>query len=332
MRLLRRAVTVPLVTVLMLGVLLYSVPAMALAVVADLVLRSSRPSRTVAAVVAYAAMELYALAKLLGGGQDGDRFTRDLVGKIYTISRRILDVEVLLDTGSVEPGEVPRDEPVIVFSRHCGPGDSLLIAWLLTFHYRLRTRIVLKGLLRCEPVLDLAGDLGCLCFLSRGGKRARAQVRELAASLAGGDALLLFPEGGNFSWARWHEAISRLRSSGRLREARRAWRQSYTLPPRTGGAAAAMAGAPHASVLVLTHSGFSADGRARPWWRLPVHRRLVVHVSLIPTEELPPREDLGPWLRDVWTEVDAWVAEHIEEGSPTRVLPHAHDEPQGSYL
>lgn len=58
MRLLRRAVTVPLVTVLMLGVLLYSVPAMALAVVADLVLRSSRPSRTVAAVVAYAAMEL----------------------------------------------------------------------------------------------------------------------------------------------------------------------------------------------------------------------------------------------------------------------------------
>ncbi|PJK22041.1 1-acyl-sn-glycerol-3-phosphate acyltransferase [Mycolicibacterium goodii] len=329
---LRRAVTVPLVTVLMVGVLLYGVPLLALAVAADLVLRSTRPSRTVAAVVAFAAMELYALAKLLRGGLDGDRFTRELVGKIYTASRRILDVEVLLDTGSTDPDEVPRADPVIVLSRHCGPGDSLLVAWLLTFHYRLRTRIVLKGLLRCEPVLDLAGDLGCLCFLDRGGKRARAQIRELAASLEGGDALLLFPEGGNFTWARWHEAIRRRRSSGRLREARRAWRQSYTLPPRTGGAAAAMAGAPRANVLVLTHSGFSADGRARPWWRLPVHRRLVVHVSLVRAEELPPRAELGAWLQDVWSKVDAWVADHIAEGTPTRVLPHAHNEPQGSYL
>lgn len=329
---LRRAVTVPLVTVLMVGVLLYGLPLLALAVAADLVLRSTRPSRTVAAVVAYAATELQALAKLVRGGVDGDRFTRDLVGKVYTAARRILDVEVLLDTGSTDPGEIPRDDPVIVLSRHCGPGDSLLIALLLTFHYRLRTRIVLKGILWCEPVLDLAGDLGCLCFLDRGSKRARAQIQELAASLAGGDALLLFPEGGNFTWARWHDAISRLRSSGRLREARRAWRQSYTLPPRTGGAAAAMAGAPQANVLVLTHSGFSADGRARPWWRLPVHRRLVVHVSLVPADELPAGEDLGPWLQDVWSKVDAWVAEHIEEGSPSSLPSHAHDEPQGSYL
>ncbi|AKS32465.1 lysophospholipid acyltransferase family protein [Mycolicibacterium goodii] len=336
MTLLRRAVTVPVVTVLMLCVLLYAPPLMALAVVADLVLRSSRPTRTVAAVVAYAALELRALARLLRGDQDGDRFMRDFVGMIYTVARRVLDVEVLLDTDAIEPDAVPRGEPVLVLSRHCGPGDSLLVTWLLTFHYRLRTRIVLKGLLRCEPVLDLAGDLGhpdgSLCFLSRRGKRARAQIRELAASLGAGDALLLFPEGGNFTWARWREAIGRLRASGRLREARRAWRQSYTLPPRTGGAAAALAGAPQANVLVVTHSGFSADGRARPWWRLPVHRRLVVHVTLVSAAELPPREELGAWLRDVWSAVDAWVAEHIKSAAVTPVPSHAHKAPQESYL
>ena len=70
----------------------------------------------------------------------------------------------------------------------------MLVAWLLTVEYRLRVRIVLKAVLRYEPVLDFAGELGCLCFLARGG-RARHQIHDLAASLAGGQALLLFPEG-----------------------------------------------------------------------------------------------------------------------------------------
>jgi 1-acyl-sn-glycerol-3-phosphate acyltransferase len=157
--------------------------------------------------------------------------------------------------------------------------------------------------------------------LSQRGDRAVAQIRDLARSLAGGDALLLFPEGGNFTWARWQDAISRLRSSGRLREARRAWRQSHTLPPRTGGAAAAMAGAPHANVLVVSHTGFCADGRARPWWRLPVHRQLIVHVSLVPDNRLPDQEDLATWLQRTWSEVDAWVVSHTE-----------HTEPQKPYL
>jgi 1-acyl-sn-glycerol-3-phosphate acyltransferase len=321
MTLLRRAVTVPLVTVLMLCVLAYGFPLLAFAVVADLVLRSSRPSRTIAIVIAYAAMELHALAKLLHGGQDGDQFMREFLGMAYAAGRRILDVEVLLDTASVNPGQIPGDEPVIVLSRHCGPGDSVLVAWLLTHHYGLRLRIVLKALLRCEPALDLAGDLDCLCFLSQRGERARAQIRDLAASLVGGQAMLLFPEGGNFSWTRWRNAIVQLRSSGRLREAKHAWRQSHTLPPRAGGAAAAMAGAPRANVLVLTHSGFCADGRARPWWRLPIHRQLVVHAYLVPAGQLPSPDQLSSWLQNTWSQVDAWVARHTDDVNPTPVNP-----------
>jgi 1-acyl-sn-glycerol-3-phosphate acyltransferase len=311
MTLLRRAVTVPLATVVMLGILAVWPVLLVIGGVAGLMARSSLPIRTLGVVMAYALLELRALWTLLRGGQDCDEFMRDLLERAYTAVRRTLHVEVRLDTGSPSPEEIPRDEPVIVLSRHCGPGDTVLVAWLLAIHYRLQLRIVLKAILRCEPVFDLAGDLGCLCFLRHRSSRARKQIHDLAASLGGGQALLLFPEGGNFSWARWRAAVNKLRSSGRIREARRAWRQSHTLPPRTGGTAAALSGAPRASVVVLSHTGFTPDGRARAWWRLPMNRRLLVRTVVVPAAELPPHDQLSPWLERTWSEVDAWVAGHV---------------------
>jgi 1-acyl-sn-glycerol-3-phosphate acyltransferase len=312
-KLLRRALTVPLVTVLMIGVLVLWPLLLVVGGVAGLAARSSLPIRSLGVVMAYAVLELRALWKLLRGGQDCDEFMRDVLERAHTVARRTLNIDVLLDEGSPTPEQIPRTEPTIVLARHCGPGDTLLIAWLLNVHYGLQLRIVVKALLRCEPVLDFAGDLGCLCFLHHRSKRARKQIRDLTAGLTGGQALLLFPEGGNFTWARWRAAIIRLRSSGRLREARRAWRQSHTLPPRTGGTAAALAGARSADVLVLTHTGFQPDGRARAWWRLPMNRRLLVRTVLVPAAELPPPDQLGPWLDRTWSLVDTWVAEHADQ-------------------
>jgi len=308
--LLRRAITVPLVTVLMVGILVVWPLLLVIGGVAGLIGRSSLPVRTLGVVMAYALLELRALWQLLSGGQNCDQFMRDLLERGYTVGRRTLNIGVLLDGASPTPEQIPREEPMIVLSRHCGPGDTLLVAWLLGIHYRLQLRIVLKALLRCEPVLDLAGDLGCLCFLRHRHKHAGKQIHDLAASLGSGQALLLFPEGGNFTWRRWRTAVIRLRSSGRLREARRAWRQSHTLPPRTGGTAAALSGAPSARVLVLTHTGFSPDGRARAWWRLPMNRRLLVRAALVPAAQLPPPDQLGPWLQQTWSIIDAWVADH----------------------
>jgi 1-acyl-sn-glycerol-3-phosphate acyltransferase len=313
MTLLRRAVTVPLMTVLMIGVLIVWPLLLAIGGVAGLMARSSLPVRSLGVVMAYALLELLALWKLLRGGHDCDQFMREVLERVHTVGRRTLNVGVLLDEASPTPEQIPREAPVIVLSRHCGPGDSLLVAWLLSIHYRLQLRIVLKAILRCEPVLDLAGDLGCLCFLHHRSKHARKQIHDLAASLEGGQALLLFPEGGNFTWARWRSAVVRLRSSGRLREARRAWRQSHTLPPRTGGTAAAMSGAPSANVLVLTHTGFSPDGRARAWWRLPMNRRLLVRTVLIPADQLPAPDQLSDWLERTWSQIDAWVASKADQ-------------------
>jgi 1-acyl-sn-glycerol-3-phosphate acyltransferase len=308
----RRLATVPLATAISVWLLVASPLLLAASALAAIAARSTRPARTVGLVMAYAFIELRTLGKLALGDVDGDRLVKDFLTAAYAAARKLLDVEVVLDPSSASPESIPRDEAVIVLSRHCGPGDSVLVAWLLTFTYRLQVRIVLKAVLRYEPVLDFAGQRGCLYFLDRG-DHARRQIRDLAESLIGGQALLIFPEGANFTLPRWHAAIAELRKTGQIRAAGRALRRSYTLPPRAGGAAAAVSGAPDANVLVLTHNGFRPDGRARPWWQLPVHRQLLVRTTLVPAAQLPEPDHLKPWLERTWTQVDAWVGAHTDE-------------------
>jgi 1-acyl-sn-glycerol-3-phosphate acyltransferase len=308
----RRLVTVPLATAISACLLVVSPLLLVASALAAIAARSTRPARTVGLMMAYAVIELRTLVKVARGDVDGDRLMKDFLMAAYVAARKLLDVEVVLDPSSASPGSIPRDEAVIVLSRHCGPGDSVLIAWFLTFTYRLQVRIVLKAVLRYEPALDFASQRGCLYFLDRG-DRARQQIHDLAESLVGGQALLIFPEGANFTLPRWHAAIAELRKTGRVRAAGRALRRSYTLPPRAGGAAAAVSGAPEANVLVLTHNGFCPDGRARPWWQLPVHRQLLIRTTLVPAAQLPEPDRLGPWLERTWTQVDAWVAAHTDD-------------------
>jgi len=308
----RRLLTVPVATALSVCVLVFSPLLLAGSALVAVATRSTRPARTVGLVMAYAFIELRTLLKLAVGSVDGDRLVKDFLTAAYAAVRKLLDVEVVLDPSSASPESIPRDEAVIVLSRHCGPGDTVLVAWLLVFTYRLRVRVVLKAVLRYEPVLDFAGQRGCLCFLARG-DRARRQIHYLAASLGCGQALLIFPEGANFTLPRWHAAIAELRKTGRIRAAGRALRRSYTLPPRAGGATAAVSGAPNANVLVLTHNGFCPDGRARPWWQLPVDRQLLVRTTLVPATQLPEPDQLSPWLERTWTKVDAWVASHTDD-------------------
>jgi 1-acyl-sn-glycerol-3-phosphate acyltransferase len=310
---LRRAVTVPLVAVVEILLLAVSPVAVLIAAVVGMATGSTRPVRSVALVAAYAAMELSLLPRVLRTDQDWDEFLREVAGKAYTILRTVLDVRVELEDGSATPEQAATGNPLIVLARHCGPGDSLFIAWLLAVYYRLRLGVVLKSALRWEPVVDLAGDHLPLCFVRRHENGARHRVGELAAGMSAGDALLLFPEGGNFSWPRWRHAIASLAASGALGPARRARLRTHTLPPRRGGAGAALLGAPTADVLLLTHSGFAPDGRDRPWWQLPVHRTLLVRTTLVPAAGVPRGEEtLTAWLEATWAQVDSWVASHAQ--------------------
>jgi 1-acyl-sn-glycerol-3-phosphate acyltransferase len=173
-------------------------------------------------------------------------------------------------------------------------------------------------MLRLEPTLDLAGDRLPLCFVGSNRRRARGCIHTLAASMSTGDALLLFPEGGNFSRQRWRRAVAALCARSAYDEAQRARGRTYTLPPHLGGVQAALTGAPTADVLLLAHTGFARDGRERPWSQLPVHRSLVIRTVLAPATTVP-RESaaLSTWLDTAWSEVDAWVQRHVEHHGRT---------------
>lgn len=304
---LRRVTVLPVVLAVQVLLLCAAPGLLVVAALVGVVARSDRAVRSVLLVVAYAAIELWTVARIRRGPLDWDELTREVLSIAYTVVRAVLDVPVVLAEGSATPERlISTGRPIVVLARHCGPGDSLFIAWLLAVHYRRRPHIVLKSALRVDPVVDLAGDHLRLCFVR--GRGTRARIGQLAATMADGDALLLFPEGGNFSWPRWRRAILALRESGAARAARRALRRTHTLPPHHGGALAALVAAPTADCLVLAHAGFTADGRDRPWWRLPVHRPFLVHTRLIPAAEVPRTEERLPgWLDAIWSSVDSWV-------------------------
>jgi 1-acyl-sn-glycerol-3-phosphate acyltransferase len=310
-RLARRAVTLPLAVLVELGVVLSSPLTLAVGAVISMLTRSSRPIRSVALVVAFAAIELSTLPLIRRGVQDWDELVRSVLDRSYRAMQRTLGIAVILEDGSPTREDLSASKGLVVLARHCGPGDSLFIAWLLAVRYRLTLRIVLKEALRLDPILDLAGDHLPLCFVRPGGRRALNGIEELAGGLGASECLLLFPEGGNFSWQRWQAAIASLTKRGDHGRARQARRQTHTLPARPGGALAALSAAPGADVLLLAHSGLSDDGRARPWWQVPVRRDLVIRTVLIPAAAVPREDDAArAFLDHAWTQVDTWVEGH----------------------
>jgi 1-acyl-sn-glycerol-3-phosphate acyltransferase len=276
--------------------------------------RSSRPLRSVVLVVTFCGLEMATLARVARLARAGasaaewDAAVRSVVRAAERAMRRALGVRVVVEAGSATAADLASSPGVIVLSRHCGPGDSLLVAWLLVVHYGRSLRIVLRRLLRAEPVIDLAGDDLPFCFVTPGGRRGRDGVRSLATAMSGNDALLLFPEGGGFTRERWEGAVRRLDREGRYAEARRALSRRFTLPPRHGGALAALQAAPDADVLLLAHTGLGARGRDRPWWRVPVDQEFLVRAVRVSADEVP-RQDAaaGEWLDDAWARIDRWV-------------------------
>jgi hypothetical protein len=319
----RRALTVPAVVMVEVLLLITAPLLLVVAALASAGARSARPLRSTVLVLAYAAIELSALNRLRRGVDDPNVLLREVLIRAYRAVRRILDVRVALEAGSATREQLATCKGLVVLARHCGPGDSLFIAWLLVVHYQLRLRVVLKAVLRLEPTLDLAGDHLPLCFIGPNRRRARGRIHTVAASMSTGDALLLFPEGGNFSGPRWRHAVAALTARAGYDKARRARGRTYTLPPHLGGVLAALTGAPTADVLLLAHSGFARDGRDRPWWQLPVHRTLVIRTALAPSATIP-REPatLATWLDTAWSEVDTWVHRHVALPGTQRAPPH----------
>ncbi|HEX2903973.1 MAG TPA: 1-acyl-sn-glycerol-3-phosphate acyltransferase [Jatrophihabitans sp.] len=205
------------------------------------------------------------------------------------------------------------DGPLLMLARHAGPGDSFSLVHLLLTRYQRIPRVVLKQALQWDPGLDVVlTRLRCYFLPSKSGagEDRAAAVAAMVAEMGRGDALLLFPEGGNWTPRRHRRAIVRLRRSGRVEQARRAAAHTNVLPPRPGGTSAALAVRPDTDVVVVAHAGLDTLVNPRQIWQaLPLTRRpMRVRAWLHPAAEVPRDERaVQAWLDEQWAAVDQWV-------------------------
>jgi 1-acyl-sn-glycerol-3-phosphate acyltransferase len=233
--------------------------------------------------------------------------------------------------GRFEVTEADRRTPLLVFSRHAGPGDSLLLVHAL-LQQGFRPHIVLRDVLQWVTAVDIGLNRLPNLFLSRSDSPARAArgksgqpvaqgqrdgVARLAASLGQGDALVLFAEGRNFTVQRRLSSISRLEERGEHAAAELAREMRHVLMPRVGGASAAVAAARHAEVIFVAHTGLEDLSSFVDLWRgTPMDARIRVKLWRVASSDVPTDDEAaGAWLLGWWSRIDAWILEHAGRGA-----------------
>ena len=231
-------------------------------------------------------------------------------------ARRLFALRVVTDGESWSPlddGVPGSTNAMVVLSRHAGPGDSfLLVHTLMDRDHLRRPRIVLKDVLQLDPLIDVHLNRLPNHFVSAGpgaGERSEQAIADLARDLGEEDALLIFPEGANFTPQRRTRAIQRLRERGLRAAVRRAEAMRRVLPPRPGGVRAALTAAPHADVVLVAHTGLEHLSTVRDVWRgLPMDKTLHLRWWFVPAAEVPREEpELSDWLYRWWETIDAWI-------------------------
>lgn len=216
--------------------------------------------------------------------------------------------------------------PLVVASRHGGPGDSFILIHTLLNRARREPRIVLKYTLRWDPAIDVllsripAGFIKPSGFGSRrgGGRGVVEQIHDLATGLDPDDALVIFPEGGQFTAKRRASRIERLRSSGRDELAVRAESLRHVMPPQPGGVYAALSAAPDADMVFIGHTGLDRLVTIGDIWReLPMDKRITMRAWRVSRSEIPEEQEAqAEWLFGWFERIDAWIAGHSEASEP----------------
>ncbi len=233
---------------------------------------------------------------------------RSSLALLLAAARRLLGFQVEVQ----EPPDQDRiaGHPLLVLARHGGPGDSFALVEMLMSRYRRRPAIVLTERLRWDPGLDLLVGRLPSCFVRRGRKDAvTTRLTEMARDMDRDDAILLFPEGGNWTPGRHRRVIARLTGAGQRRAAADAASNPNVLPPRPAGVLACLAGRGDLNVAVVAHTGLEdLVGPVSIWRAVPVSEPMLVRWWYEPVKALPRsaarRRD---WLRLQWAIVDSWI-------------------------
>lgn len=328
---LRRPVTVIVWFVLSVLVLLLSPIILFAGTVAAAVLGRPQPRLLAQILVSYCARVLVVLLALgalwLGtgfgtrmAGQRSQRlhlrllawFVHEAAGRFTTL----LDVDVDPQPTPEAAAALAADRPLLFFSRHAGPGDTMLLVDLLISHYDRDPSVVFKQALIIEPCVDLlAHRLPHAILDTSDPEECAARIAEVSAELGPRGVLVLFPEGGNFTPERRRHALRSLRRKHRNREAEAGEKMAHVMPPHPTGAIAALQGNPDVDVVFAAHTGLGLGAFLSELWReLPIGRTLTARMWLAPAHERPedPRE-LTEWLYARWRRLDDWIESQGQE-------------------
>ena len=324
-RRLRRPLTITAWSVVAVTCLALSPVLLLLAWLASTISRRPQPLVFARLLVAYLAQTLVVLAAcgllwvVSGAGRliDTPRFQRAhwrllrwFASRLATVVRSALQIDEQPDDSAEAERILQSDGPVLVFSRHAGPGDTFLILDRLMSRFDRRTSVILKDTWALEPSVDLLAHRLPHAMLDTGDREESVrQIERVASALGRRGALLLFPEGGNFTPERRRAVLASLRRKGRRRAAARAQEMTNVLPPRPTGALAAIQGNPDADVIFACHTGLGLAAYPAQLWRdMPIGRTLHTRMWHVPSSEVPADSDEQvAWLNGWWHHLDEWI-------------------------
>ncbi|MBM7504757.1 1-acyl-sn-glycerol-3-phosphate acyltransferase [Agromyces aurantiacus] len=239
------------------------------------------------------------------------RMLQFLFWNAYWVLR--LDIDVRVPAGFHDD-----DRPRVIASRHAGPGDSFILVHAVFHWFHRSPRIVLKDTLQWDPAVDVVLNRLPNRFIAPppvSGRRRpsdhglQERISELARGMGPHDALVIFPEGGNFTERRRSRAIERLHAAGLDAIADRAARLQNVMAPRPGGFFAALDAAPDADVFFVAHTGLDRIRTVADVWReLPTDKTIIMRFWNVARAEIPADPDeRTDWLMREWERIDEWI-------------------------
>ena len=327
----RRLVVAPLVLLVEVAFVLLSPLLGLVAAVASPLTGGWRPLRVLGIAVDFAARHVVCTVACLGlwvasgFGRHAESarmqrahyaLLRWFVGGIYGSIARLARVDVqVAESESAEEALSAGRRPVVVLSRHAGEGDSLVVLHQLLCRYGRRPRLVLHEALRIDPLIDVLGRRLHNRFVDPRGGDTEVEIAAMTEDIGDDGAVLIFPEGGNFSPARRQRGIERLERGGHAEQAARAREMHHVSAPRPGGALAALEAARHADVVFVAHVGMPMGVR-ETWRLLPVRQPGELRLWSVSADDIPlDRDEQIAWLFAWWRTVDRWVGEREAQGA-----------------
>ena len=239
----------------------------------------------------------------------------------WMLRRVVASAKFTFKLSVIREGDAPRTAgagPVMVLSRHAGPGDSILLVDALANQLGRRPRIVMKEFMQWDPMVDVIINRIPSAFVPSG-RRGRDEllvtIGTMAGTMQGRDAFVIFPEGANYTEKRARRSIEKLREIGRPDLAERAAELKNTLPPRSTGVMTAIEASPEGTdVFFVGHAGLETF--VTPWdiWRgIPTDTNVAARVWHVPAARIPPPAEQETWLFDAWAEIDSWITARLAD-------------------